>query len=174
MSSIDSIDQADPDSLVETELEPVLEWWEELLNDPQPVPPSPPKFWLSKDVIAAAIQQVGRTWTVQPVDKLDGSYTLLDGTVQVGHIRAVIVDGTRSLHGIFMHERTPSPLAIEHTQSREDWDSFITLFTELFGNFDHVYQILNAFNMGISDLEWRSAEQPAVIYEYAVWSQTIN
>ena len=174
MSSIDSINHANQDSLVETELEPELEWWEELLNDPLPVPPQQPIFWLSKDVIAAAIQQAGRTWTVQPVDRLDGSYSLLDGTVQVGHIRAVIVDGTRSLHGVFMHERTPSPLAIEHTQSREDWDAFITLFTELFSNFDHTYQILNAFNTDISDLEWCSAEQPAVIYEYAVWSQTIN
>jgi len=174
MSSIDSTNQANPDALVETELEPVLEWWEDFLNDPLPVPPQPPKFWLSKDMIATAIQQAGRTWTVQPVDSLDGSYTILDDIVQVGHIRAVIVDDIRSLHGVFMHERIPSPLAIEHTQSREDWDSFIILFTELFGNFDHTYQILNAFNTGISDLEWRSAEQPAVIYEYAVWSQTIN
>jgi len=33
MSSIDSINQANPDSLAETE------WWEELLDDPLPVPP---------------------------------------------------------------------------------------------------------------------------------------
>jgi len=62
-----------------------------------------------------------------------------------------------------------------HSQSREDWDDFIILFTLLFGNFENKYQVLNYFNDEIEYLE-RYIQDPSssFIEEFAIWEREIG
>jgi len=164
----------------EIEPEPELEWWEILLR--YPPEPIAHEFWLDENSITEAIQKSGLPWTASPAPGfmdsiLEGSYILYNGTTQLGYIRNVVIDGERSLHGLFLHYQWDRPaLFVDiHTQSREDWDDYIVLFTNMFGGFESAYQILDYFNDEIDYIERRVPEPLSTfIGDYAIWEREIN
>ena len=88
--------QAEYESQIETESSETAEaWWE---------------YWLSEISIKDAIHEAGLTWAVSASytpsgNKVYGTYTLYKDVDQIAYIRAVILNGERSLHALTLNYR---------------------------------------------------------------------
>jgi len=166
----------------ETQAEPELEWWELLLTYPPPKPPAW-EFWLDEHSIAEAIYKSGAPWSISPIyapldmGRVYGGYELFSGTTLIGAVGAVTANAEQTLSGTFLHYQGDprTSLADLHTQSRQDWDGFIVLFTNLFGGFDSPHQVLDYFNAEIDYIERQAPESDStLIADVAVWEREIN
>jgi len=163
----------------QTEVEAEIDWRELLLRYP---PPEPPEFWLDEYSITDAIQKSGLPWSVSAdyaplLGRTYGTYALYNYTTRLGYIRNTKINGERSLHGVFLHYQGDRAVSFVdfHTQSREDWDGFIVLFTHLFDDFESAHQVLDYFNNEIDYIDRRIPEPPSTFIEdFVIWEREIN